>query len=167
MSADYRNLLISKNPIDWHSVYSDDECRIYGVYEMVINNTHFYFASTCRYSLFEYFYLKYYSKDILLVDYSDIGSSVDISYYDGIDTTYTGSVSEDFVHRDYLSDKEIKVINDSFKEILNTTLNKIGIDSDIITDEVLQIIVTTFTMVYCYDKEEVPDKLKPYITKID
>lgn len=166
MSADYRNLLISKNPIDWDLVCSDDKCRIYGIYEMVINNIHFYFANTCRYSLFKDFYLKYYDKDTLIVEHADIGSCVDLFYYDGIDTTHNGSISEDFVYRDYLSNIEIKAVNDSFKELLNKTLNKIGIDEGIITDEIFEIIIFSFkNIAYCYDKE-VPDKLKPYITKI-
>jgi hypothetical protein len=166
MSADYRNLLISKNPIDWDLVYSDDECRIYGIYEMVINNIHFYFANTCRYSLFQDFYLKYYNKDTLIVEHADIGSIVYLYHYDGKDVIDFGTISEDFVYRGYLSNEEIKAVNDSFKELLNTALNKIGVNADIITDEIFEILIYGFVYIsYCYDKE-IPDKFKPYVTKI-
>ena len=56
MSADYRNLLISRSPIDWNELKFYQR-NLYAIYKMKISGIHFYFIHTDDYNVFDNNYL--------------------------------------------------------------------------------------------------------------
>ena len=164
MSADYDNLLISKNLIDWKEILKHDR-YLYNIYEIKIKNLYFYFVETGRLNVFEWD-LKYLNSNISLINNSDCGSSIDLLYYcDGDNYEIINKISEDFIHDDFLDDEEREIAYGSFKELLEIGICKV--DENIkLTDEELRIISLVFKLFSLY-YNKIPDDIKTMITKIN
>lgn len=169
MSVDYyRNLLISKTPIDLEGI------KLYNsldniIYEIHLENMYFYFMISCGINILNESFLQHCDSNIILIDQNNCGTSINLVYYNNGDIIPIDRIPDDFVYLyDYYEgDIEKEKLTNSFISLLETGIDKI--------DKNIYLSKETLSMVSCvyrlfaleHDRQLIPDNVKSHIKIIN
>lgn len=163
MSADYRNLLVSKRRVDW-SELKLTERELYEIYEMKIKYGYVYFVHTTRHHILFNAYLPYYRPSVILIHQNDCGSSIELLEYTGGSIIKVDSISDDFIYDEYLRDYEREEVLSNFIELFEPALIKVDKKIEL-SDETLEAIATIYkNFIFKYD--ELSEDIKSQMIKI-
>ncbi len=167
MGADYRNLLITKEPINFNNVAFDAMYHFRNIWPTVhceFNGLHLYFMGSSRLSVFSIF-----SDDNIVfdhkvcgIDQNDCGSGVYLLLYNGgRDHEYEAlySISDDFIYQEHDRDD----VEDDFYKLISCAFEQF--DCTITREDALNIGYVYRETSWCLDEKNI-DKFPIKLDKI-
>ena len=163
MVTDYRNLLVSKNRINWGEIKSYER-GLHNVYEMKIKHGYIYFVYTTDHHVFAEEYLQYYKPNVILVHQNEYGSTIELMDYNGCSLLTVDTIPNDLVNYEDLTEVEHQFAIESFMELLEGALIKVYKFMEL-REEEREIIPTVFKF-FMFNYDELDDKIKSKVVKI-